>query len=146
MGFLMEALLLEMCTEERICVLIYWEKVTKRLDRAFSRRWSCVCQNPEVKVHPWSSDLLAHSSEIQLFEGKDDKSVSDYVCLLLLSAKSAKIPWTSIWRILILNIEAVHLEFRGWVAFVPWVPLDHYFENCHKFGQVISFRKIINCT
>lgn len=55
MGFLMEALLLEMCTEERICVLMYWGKVTKKLDRAFFRRCRCVCQNPEVKAQPWSN-------------------------------------------------------------------------------------------
>lgn len=147
MGFLMEALLLEMCTEGRVCVLMRWETVKKRLDRAFSRRCSCVCQNLEVKVQPWSSDLLAHSTEIQLFEGKNAKACLGLPLFTFTFSQNGQ-------NILNFYLEdpyfkyssCMDLEFRGWVALVLWVALDYYFENYHKFGQVISFRKIINCT
>lgn len=112
MCFLIEALLLEMCTEERVYVLMYWEKVTKRLNRAFSGRCSCVCvRTLKSRCSPETVIFWHTVWNTIIWRQKMPKSISDYLYLLLLSTKMAKISWTSVWRTLILNIQAVQFGF-----------------------------------
>lgn len=87
MGLLMMALLLEMCTEERVCVLMCREKITKRLDRAFSRRCSCVCQS---RCSPVAMIFWRTVVKYNYLKAKMPKPVSDYLYLLFTVSKNGQ--------------------------------------------------------
>lgn len=105
MGLLMEALLLEMWTKDRVCAFMCWEKIIKRLDRAFSRRCSCVCQS---RCSPGAMIFWHTVVKYNYLKAKMPKPVSDY--LFLLSAKIAKISC--------LYLEYPYLKYSSWTVWI----------------------------